>query len=97
MKKNYWKIDRKLVEHVSKVARLELSKEEKTKFTKQLEDILEAFKKIDRIDTKDVRPSFHPQEIKNVFREDQVKKWEWEPLKNTKLKEKGYFKGPKIV
>ena len=97
MEKKYWKIDKKLVEHVSKIARLDLTEEEKEKFTKQLEDILGTFKKIDEIDTKNVKPSFHPQEIKNILREDKVKKWKWKPLENAKLKEKSYVKGPKIV
>jgi aspartyl-tRNA(Asn)/glutamyl-tRNA(Gln) amidotransferase subunit C len=93
----YWKIDKALLEHVSKIARLELTEEEKEKFVKQLEDILKAFKKIDEVDTEKVKPSFHPIEIKNVMREDEVKTWKWEPLANTKHKEKKYFKGPRIV
>jgi aspartyl-tRNA(Asn)/glutamyl-tRNA(Gln) amidotransferase subunit C len=93
----YWKINKALLEHVSKIARLELTEEEKEKFLKQLEDILEAFKKIDEVDTTKVKPSFHPIEIKNVMREDEVKVWKWDPLANTKHKEKNYFKGPRIV
>lgn len=93
----YWKIDKVLLEHVSKIARLELTEEEKKKFVKQLEDILKAFKKIDEVNTAKIKPSFHPIEIKNVMREDEVKVWKWEPLANTKHKEKKYFKGPRIV
>lgn len=93
----YWKIDKALLEHVSKIARLELTEEEKEKFVKQLEDILKAFKKIDEVDTTKVKPSFHPIEIKNVMREDEVKTWEWDPLANTKHKEERYFKGPRIL
>lgn len=93
----YWKIDKKLLEHVSNIARLELTEEEKEKFIKQLEDILKAFKKIDEVDTKNVKPSFHPIELKNVMRDDEAKPWKWEPLANTKHKEKKYFKGPKII
>ncbi len=93
----YWKIDKELLEHVSKIARLELSDEEKEKFIKQLEDILKTFKKIDEVDTSKVKPSFHALELKNVMREDEVKTWKWNPLANTKHKEKKYFKGPRIV
>lgn len=94
---DYWKIDRKLIDRVSKNARLKLTEEETERFAKQLEDILDAFKKIDEVDTRDAKPSFHPQEIKNIWREDKAEKWEWEPLDNTKHKEGKYFKGPKIV
>lgn len=90
-------MDEKLIEHVAKIARLKLTQAEKDKFTKQLGDILSAFKEIDKVDTEKVEPAFHPQEIKNVFREDKAKEWKWEPLANTKHKEGKYFKGPRIV
>jgi aspartyl-tRNA(Asn)/glutamyl-tRNA(Gln) amidotransferase subunit C len=94
---DYWKIDKQLVKRVAENSRLKLSEQELEKFTKQLEDILKSFKEIDKVDTDKVKPSFHPQEIKNVFREDKVKEWKWDPLANTKHKEKKYFKGPRIV
>ncbi|MEM0473533.1 MAG: Asp-tRNA(Asn)/Glu-tRNA(Gln) amidotransferase subunit GatC [Candidatus Aenigmatarchaeota archaeon] len=95
--KDYWKIDEKLVEHIAAVARLHLTEEEKKKYASQLEDILQVFKQIDDVNTENVNPSFHPIEIKNRFRDDEEKKTEWDPLANTKHKEEGYFKGPKIV
>jgi aspartyl-tRNA(Asn)/glutamyl-tRNA(Gln) amidotransferase subunit C len=93
----YWKIDKQTVKHVAKLARLNLSDEELEKFTKQLEDVLVAFKKIDSVDTKNVEPSFQPTELKNIWRDDVVEPWEWDPLANTKHKEKRFFKGPRIV
>ncbi len=95
--KDYWKIDRKLVKHVAQIARLELTEEELNKFTEQLKSILHAFKSIDAVDTANVEPSFHPQPLKNDWRDDKVKPWQWQPLANTKHKEGKYFKGPKIV
>jgi aspartyl-tRNA(Asn)/glutamyl-tRNA(Gln) amidotransferase subunit C len=94
---DYWKIDKELMERVASNARLKLTDEEMEKFLKQLGDVLSAFKKIDEVDTKDVKPSFHPQEIKNVLREDVAVEWKWSPLENTKHKEGKHFKGPKIV
>lgn len=85
------------MEHVSKIARLELTEEEKEKYTKQLEDVLSAFKKIDEVETKDVPPSFHPIDLSNIWREDEVKEWKWNPLANTKHKEGKYFIGPRVV
>jgi aspartyl-tRNA(Asn)/glutamyl-tRNA(Gln) amidotransferase subunit C len=93
----YWKIDKDLIKHVSGIARLELTEEEIKKFTKQLEDVLTTFKKIDEVDTEKVKPSFHAIELKNIMREDEAKPWKWKPLANTKHKEKKYFKGPRIV
>lgn len=94
---DYWKIDKELVKRVSDNARLKLTEEETEKFTKQMSDILGAFRSLDEVDTKDVKPSFHPQEISDVYREDKAEKFDWRPLANTKNKEKKYFKGPRIV
>ncbi len=96
-KSDYWKIDEKLIDHISKVSRLSLTEKEKEKYLKQLADILKTFKEIDEVDTENVEPSFHPLPLSNVWREDEVKKWKWDPLKNTEHKEEKYFKGPKIV
>lgn len=82
---------------VAKNARLNLTDEEILKFTKQAADVLDAFKSLDEVDVNKVEPSFHPQEISNVWREDKASKWAWDPLYASKHNEKGYFKGPKIV
>jgi aspartyl/glutamyl-tRNA(Asn/Gln) amidotransferase C subunit len=97
MKLDYWKVDEKLLLHVARIARLGLTEEEIKKFLPQLNEILKNFKKIDEVDVNDVLPSIHPIEIKNVWREDKPKPFVWEPLAQTKHKEKNFFKGPKVV
>lgn len=94
---DYWKIDKELVKRVADNARLKLTDKEIENFTKQLSDILSTFRKLDEVDTKNVKASFHPQEMKNVLRDDKPEEWKWQPLANTKHKEEKYFKGPKIV
>ncbi|MEM5797496.1 MAG: Asp-tRNA(Asn)/Glu-tRNA(Gln) amidotransferase subunit GatC [Candidatus Aenigmatarchaeota archaeon] len=94
---DYWKIDGELIKRVADNARLKLTEEEIEKFTVQLKDVLQAFKSLDEVDTNDVKPSFHPQKISDVYREDESEKFSWEPLANTKHKEGKYFKGPRIV
>lgn len=94
---DHWKIDKELVKRVADNARLNLTDEEIANFTKQLSDILTTFKKLDEVDTKDVKASFHPMEIKDVYRDDKAVEWKWDPLANTKHKEGKYFKGPKII
>lgn len=94
---DYWKIDKELVNRVSRNARLKLSEEEIEKFTQQLKDVLEAFKSLDEVNTDKIKPSFHPQEISDVYREDKSEKFDWDPLANTNHKERKYFKGPRIV
>ncbi len=85
------------IRRISKIARLELTEEEVREFTKQIDDILEAFKALEKVDTKNVKPSFQPLEIKNVWREDIPKEYEWNPLGNTENKKDNYFKGPRSV
>lgn len=94
---SHYIIDEKLVRYLAKVSRLELSQEEQEKYVQQLKVILDSFKEIDEVDTTDIEPSFHPMEINDVLRKDQVKEWEWDPLVNTKHKEERYFKGPRII
>lgn len=94
---DYWRIDKELVKRISDNARLNLSEEEIKNFTQQLEAVLSAFKNLDEVDTENTKPSFHPQEVSDVYREDKAGRFDWEPLANTKHKEKKYFKGPRIV
>jgi aspartyl-tRNA(Asn)/glutamyl-tRNA(Gln) amidotransferase subunit C len=91
-----WSIDRTLVERIAEVARLDLTDDEIEKFTDQLKVILEAFRELDDVDTKGVEPSFHPQELSNVLREDKITTWDWDPLENTEHREGKHFKGPRI-
>lgn len=88
------------IDHVSKLALLDLTKEEKEKFSKQLNDIISYFKKLNDLDTTNVEPTTHPIDgLKNVFREDIP--WKSlsneEALKNAQHKKDGYFKAPRIL
>ena len=92
-------IDEKLIKHVAKVARLNLTETEIKEFLPQLKEILDTFSKIQEVDTKKTEPSFQPVELKNALREDIVKKSisQEDALKNTQHKKDGYFKGPKVI
>lgn len=92
-----WDVNEDLVGRLARAARVDLTDDEKKKFTKQLKGILEAFKEIDEVDTEGVEPSFHPQPRENVWRDDKAEPWDWDPLANSKNKEDGFIKGSKIV
>ena len=66
------KIDKELIENISKNARLKLSDKEAEKFSNELKDVLEAFSKLKEVNTDKVEPAFHPIKIVNVVREDNV-------------------------
>ncbi|MBU0961544.1 MAG: Asp-tRNA(Asn)/Glu-tRNA(Gln) amidotransferase subunit GatC [Proteobacteria bacterium] len=66
------KITREEVEHVAKLARLNLSEEELVRMTGQLDNILAYVAKLDELDTEGVAPTTHAFSINNAFREDEV-------------------------
>ncbi len=93
------KITPEVVKRVAKIARLELTSKEIKKFQKDLSEILTAFKELDKLNINKVEPSFHPMPVRDIFREDvpEVCLSQDKALSNTKHKEKGYFKGPRVV
>lgn len=97
MKKQF--ISKEQVEHIAWLARVELSKEEKKLFTKQLNEILEYFRKIDELDTGKVPPTYHVLDLVNVFRGDEVKPSlsKEDSTRNAPKKEGMYLKAPKII
>ncbi len=91
------KVDRKLVDHICEIAKLELEEGEVESYIKDLNGVLEIFKKMDEVDTANVEPSFQPYRVENIWREDEVIRTDWDPLGNARHKEKRFFKGPKII
>jgi aspartyl-tRNA(Asn)/glutamyl-tRNA(Gln) amidotransferase subunit C len=64
-------ITRDEVLHVARLARLELTEDEVTKFQEQLSAILDAVSKVAELDLADVPPTAHPLEIANAWAEDE--------------------------
>lgn len=65
-------ISREELEHVARLARLELTEEEIALFRGQLAAVLERAQRIQSLPLDDVPPTAHPIELTNVFREDAV-------------------------
>ena len=87
------------IEKVARLARLELSEEEKATFGSQLEQILAYMEQLNKLDTSNVEPLTHPLDVKNVFRPDEVKPslTQAEVLSNGPEVQSGHFKVPKIM
>ena len=87
------------VEKIADLARLNLTSEEKNKFTKQFNLILEYFKKLNELDTSGIEPLSQPLNITNVFREDLVRESlpVEKALENAPDKAGNYFKVPKVI
>ena len=86
------------VEHVAKLARLELTEEEKVLYTKQLGDVLKYVDQMNEVDTSNVKPMTQVIDFVNVMREDtphqEIPKEAL--MSNAPEEENGFFKVPKI-
>lgn len=86
------------VEHVAKLARLELTDKEKELYTKQLGDVLKYVEQMNEVDTSDVKPMTQVVDFCNVMREDvpnlEISKEAL--MSNAPDEENGFFKVPKI-
>ncbi len=87
------------IEKVARLARLELSEEDREIFGNQLEQVLTYMEQLNRLDTTGVDPTSHAIPIYNVFREDEVKPSvsQEEVLAIAPDGEEGHFKVPRII
>ena len=63
-------IGKRELEHLAKLARIELDPKEEEKLLKDLGNILDHFKELQALDTSNVEPMAGGTDLKNVFRED---------------------------
>lgn len=70
------KLEKKDLEHIAELARLELTEEEYEKYGNQLSDILAYFEQLKEVNTDTVEPTAQVTGLKNVMREDIIKNWD---------------------
>ncbi len=63
-------MDRKTVDKITHLARLELSEDERDRLAAELGRIIEYADRLNELDTDDVQPFMHAAAISNVFRDD---------------------------
>jgi len=92
-------IDKDTVRYLANLARIELTDVELEYFTGQLGRILDYVNKLNVLDVEHLEPTSHVLEMKNVYREDVVKKSlpVEEVLKNAPDKQGNLFKVKKII
>jgi len=93
------KITMKQVEHVARLARLELTDEEKERMRAQLDSILSYIDKLNELDTSAVEPTSHVLPMMNVFRDDEVRPSlsQEEVLANAPDRQDLFFRVPRIL
>jgi len=93
------KLTKDQVLHVATLARLELTDEEREKFSIQLSAVLDNIDKLNEIDTDNVEPTSPALDIVNVFRDDKAQKRfaadSWKS--NAPAEDYGHFRVPKII
>jgi aspartyl-tRNA(Asn)/glutamyl-tRNA(Gln) amidotransferase subunit C len=93
------KITPQEVEHVARLARLELSEPEKERMRAQLDSVLSYIDKLNELDTSAVEATSHVLPLTNVFREDEVRPSlsQEEALANAPDRHDHLFRVPKIL
>lgn len=97
-------IDKKSLQHLAELARLELTETESKKLLKDLKDILKHFEELKTVNTDKISPMTGGTALRNVFREDEVdfnKRSESVNVDGRIIEafpeaEKGYLKVPKV-
>lgn len=87
------------IDYLANLARIELTAEEKDRFSRQLEAVLKYFETLKGLDVTDVEPTAHAMPIYNVWGEDEPETGFTveEALRNAPLSREGQFVVPKVV
>ena len=93
------KITRREVDHVARLARLELTEDEKETMTRQLDRILGYVDKLNELDTSQVEPTSHVIPMVNVLRGDEVRPSlsPDDALSNAPDRDGAFFRVPRII
>lgn len=93
------KITAQEVGYVAHLARLDLSEEEKSTLTSQLNNILLYMDILNGVDTEGIEPMTHAISLNNVLRDDEEKKSVGveQALANAPDGDMGFFGVPKII
>jgi aspartyl-tRNA(Asn)/glutamyl-tRNA(Gln) amidotransferase subunit C len=92
-------IDRKTVEYIAELARLELTEDEKGSCAKDLGSILDHIAQLNEVDTEGVEPTSFMVPDHDPLRDDRktASLPVDETLKNGPMVKKGFFAVPKII
>lgn len=93
------KLDKKEVEKLAHLSRLEFNEKEKEEMMEDMDKIIGFIEKIDSLDLEGVEPLVYMTEDENKPREDKVQYevGREEALRNAPDKDSDYFRVPKVV
>ncbi len=92
-------ITKKDVDYIAHLSRLKVLENEKEEYARQLTNILEHIKRLNKLNTDNIEPTYYAIDMKNVLRDDKViesidKKKVFESAPEI---EKNGFKVPRII
>ena len=92
-------ISRNEVEHIARLARLELTEDEIIRFQRQLSDILDYAARLSELDTRHIPPTATVLPLRSVMRPDESGQpmEREELLKNAPLVQDGQFRTPPVM
>ncbi|OPX31025.1 MAG: asparaginyl/glutamyl-tRNA amidotransferase subunit C [Candidatus Omnitrophica bacterium 4484_171] len=92
-------VDKKTVEYVANLARIDIREDQKSRFTDELSRILEYIDKLKELNVESIRPTRGAFTEENVLRPDRQKKKEYytDILNNAPASEDNHFRVPKVI
>lgn len=93
------KVDRKIVEKVAELSKLEFDEKGNLEIQEDMNRILGFIDQLEQLDTSKVEPLIFMGDRENVYREDEVSNEvdRKEALKNAPEKDSDYFRVPKVL
>ncbi len=95
------KLSKDQIQHIAKLARLDLTKDELKKYGDQLSSVLNYVDQLKEVDVADVEPTAQVTGLDNVWREDKIKDWDEAEVKlamdNAPEIEEGQLKVRRII
>jgi aspartyl-tRNA(Asn)/glutamyl-tRNA(Gln) amidotransferase subunit C len=92
-------ISKEDIARVARLARIGIKENQETQIRAQLNKVLEYMEILQRVDTKDVEPTYHTAHVQNAFREDEVRSSlsQDASLRNAPAKKDDFFTVPKVL
>jgi aspartyl-tRNA(Asn)/glutamyl-tRNA(Gln) amidotransferase subunit C len=94
-------LDKKEIKHIAALARIGVSEKEIEKYRHDISGVVEYFKELEKLDTKDVEPIGHITGRNNIFRHDEAENITEEDkgaiLKNAPETKDGYVKVKSVL
>jgi len=93
-------IDKQQIEHIAKLARIELTEEEKEKFTKELSSVLDYVNQLNKVDTSKIEGISQVTGLENIIREDmedKIRDKRYKLLNEAPKRKEDYIQVPKVL